>query len=68
MDRRWVSFMYSYPNMIPLSGSAIRRIAKSIERLSFDRLYGAFPDLCVQTDAKAAVLRSAERYLRAISG
>ena len=31
-DRRWVSFMYSYPNFIPLNAPAIRRIVRSSNR------------------------------------
>jgi hypothetical protein len=68
MDRKWVSFMYSYPNLIPLGPAAIRQIVKSLKPFAFDRLYGAFPDQVVKTDAKAAVERSADRYLRQIGG
>jgi hypothetical protein len=65
-DRRWVSFMYSYPNIIPLPAKAIRRIAASLKPLEYERLYGAFPGLNVVKDAKGAVERSAARYLKAI--
>jgi hypothetical protein len=65
-DRRWVTFMYSYPNSIPLAAPAIRRIATALKPLAYDRLYGAFPGLTVARDANAAVERSAARYLRAI--
>jgi hypothetical protein len=65
-DRRWVSFLYSYPNMIPLSALAIRRIMASLKPFAFDRLYGAFPGLTVPRDARGAVKRSAARYLKAI--
>jgi hypothetical protein len=65
-DRRWVSFMYSYPNLIPLPAKAIRRIAASLKPLEYERLYGAFPGLTVAKDAKGAVERSADRYLKAI--
>jgi hypothetical protein len=65
-DRRWVSFMYSYPNLIPLPAGAIRRIAAALRPLKFDRLCVAFPGLTVAKDAKKAVERSATRYLRAI--
>jgi hypothetical protein len=65
-DRRWVSFMYSYPNLIPLPAKAIRRIAASLKPLEYEKLYGAFPGLTVAKDAKAAVQRSAARYLKAI--
>jgi hypothetical protein len=67
-DRRWVSFMYSYPNLIPLSADAIRRITAALEPLEFERLHAAFAGLTVEADAKAAVRRSAERYVRAIGG
>lgn len=66
MDRRYVSFMYSYPNIIPLPASAIHRIVAALEPFAFDRLYGFQFDLVVREDAKRAVRRSAERYLRAI--
>jgi hypothetical protein len=65
-DRRWVSFLYSYPNMIPLPAPAIRRIVAALQGLAYDRLYGAFPGLTVATDARGAVERSAARYLKAI--
>ena len=66
-DRRYVSFMYSYPNMIPLNARAVEKIVKAVEPFEFDRLYGGWWDLIVQNDAKAAVSLSAERYIKAIS-
>lgn len=66
-DRRYVSFMYSYPNMIPLNRSAVERIVKAVEPFEFDRLYGGWWDYLVVTEAKAAVKRSAERYIQATS-
>src|SRR6185503_13262210 len=63
-DRRYVSFMYSYPNMIPLNASAVKRIVNAVEPLAFDRLYGGWWDLVVGSDAKAAVKRSVERYIK----
>lgn len=65
-DRRWVSFMYSYPNLIPLPASIIRRIVSAVEPFEFERIYGAWWNKIVTTDAKAAVRRSAERYIRAL--
>ena len=66
-DRRYVSFMRSYPNLMPLRPAAIRRIVERIEPFSFDQIYGGWWQANVLSDAKAAVARSAERYLRAIS-
>ena len=65
-DRRWVSFMYSYPNFIPLPTSSVRRIVAVVEPFEFDRIYGAFWGKVVADDGKAAVKRSAERYISAI--
>jgi hypothetical protein len=63
-DRRHVSFMRSYPNLIPLGRTAIRRILDTIEPFAFEQIYGAWWNANVLVDAKAAVARSAERYLR----
>jgi hypothetical protein len=68
LDRRWVSFMYSYPNYIPLPADSVRRIVNSVEPFTFDRIYGAFPKMTVASGGNDAVHRSAERYLRAIRG
>ena len=62
MDRRWVSFMYSYPNLIPEKASVIRRALRLVEPFTFDRIYGAFWGR-VTDDAHAALRRSADRYL-----
>jgi hypothetical protein len=67
MDRRSVSFMYSYPNYIPLNGQAVRRIADIVEPLAFDRIYGAWWGRNIAIDAKAAFSASVRRYLSAIS-
>lgn len=67
-DRRWVSFMYSYPNLVPLNATAVRGVVSSLEPFDYDRIYGAWWPSIVATDAKAAVRRSAERYLKAIAG
>jgi hypothetical protein len=66
-DRKHVSFMYSYPNYIPLPASSIRRIMTAIEPFEFEMVYGAFWDMVIERDGKAAIRRSADRFLRAIS-
>jgi hypothetical protein len=65
-DREWASFMYSYPNLIPLPAAEIRRIRGRIEELEFDRVYGAWWPAIMAEGARAKVLRSADRYLRAL--
>jgi len=65
-DRRYVSFMYSYPNFIPLDAASVRRIVSALEPSSFVTLYGAWRNFVVRGSAKEAVRRSAERYLQAL--
>lgn len=67
MDRRWVTFMYSYPNYIPLNRSAVTNIVTALDPFSFERLYAAFPGRILSQNAKEIVKRSADRYIRAIS-
>jgi hypothetical protein len=66
-DRKHVSFMWSYPNYVPLGAAAVHRAAAAVEPFAYDRVYGAFWDMTIAADAKAAVARSTERYLRAIA-
>src|SRR5437899_4860302 len=66
-DRRCVSFMRSYPNLIPLGASAIRQIVQRIEPFLFEQVYGGLWQATVLADVKVAVVRCAERYLRWIS-
>jgi hypothetical protein len=37
-----VSFMWSYPNLIPLSVAKVQRMARILEPFAFDAVYGAF--------------------------
>ncbi len=67
-DRRWVTFMYSYPNSIPLSTAKVQRIVDAVEPFAFERIYGAWWETIVADEAKAAVRRSAARYIQAIHG
>lgn len=66
LDRRYVSFMYSYPNQIPLNAQKITRIVNAVEPYPFEKIYGGWWTSIVASDAKNAVKRSADRYIRAI--
>lgn len=61
-DRASVSFMRSYPNLIPLSPRLVREIVGAVEPLAFDRIYGAFGDV-IDSGARQAVRASADRYI-----
>jgi glyoxylase-like metal-dependent hydrolase (beta-lactamase superfamily II) len=66
-DRASVSFMRSYPNRIPLSAAVVERVAASLGRFDFDRLYGNF-DNVIPSDAGAVVRRSAARHIGWVTG
>ncbi|GAB3190682.1 MBL fold metallo-hydrolase [Nesterenkonia suensis] len=66
-DQGWVTFMRSYPNMIPLSPAVVRRLADHAAQHDYDRLYGNFARH-IPVDAAAAVARSAQRYIAWVSG
>lgn len=65
-DTRWVSFMYSYPNLIPVNARTVERIVKAVKPFAYDRIYSGWWDRVLDSDAKAAVQRSADRYIAAI--
>ncbi len=66
LDRRHVSFMYSYPNLVPLSAAQVRRIVAAVESYPFDHIYGAWWNRNILAGAKEAVRRSVARYVRRI--
>src|SRR5918994_1859147 len=65
-DRKSVSFMYSYPNYIPLDAATVRRIGALLEPYAFDQIYGAWWQRNIPSKGKDVVRRSIRRYLRAI--
>ncbi|MGY5776128.1 MBL fold metallo-hydrolase [Rhizobium sp. LEGMi135b] len=67
MDRKFVSFMRSYPNLIPLDAKAVTTISKAVRPYRFEAIYGAFPGRTVESDGNLVVERSAGRYLKAIA-
>ena len=64
LDRRYASFMRSYPNLIPLDPETIRALLARIAHLPYDRIYGGWWGRNILTGAAAAVAASAERYIR----
>lgn len=66
-DRNWLSFMYSYPNLIPLPVREIARIRDRLLPLEFDRIYGGWIEKVVADGARAKLERSAARYIEFLS-
>lgn len=66
-DRTSMTFMRSYPNRLPLSAAVVERITTAAEAFTFDRLYDNFGKT-IDTDARAVLRRSAERYIGWVRG
>lgn len=58
-----VSFMWSYPNMLPLSADTVSDMLRRLSAINFTRLYGAFEGREITYNAAAIVRRSAEKYI-----
>jgi hypothetical protein len=67
-DRKWLSFMRSYPNFIPLSARAVEHIGQALSPFAFDVIYGHYFDRVIASDAKRVLERSVARYVAAIEG
>jgi glyoxylase-like metal-dependent hydrolase (beta-lactamase superfamily II) len=66
-DQKSVSFMYSFPNHIPLSSPNVKKIQKAVKPFKFDSIYGAWDYSNIQHEAKIILHNSVERYLKIIN-
>lgn len=66
-DPRRVSFLWSYPNRIPLSARSVRRIADDLKPWPIDRIYGFSTGCEIIGDGNAAIEHSAQRYVALLS-
>lgn len=67
-DRKWLSFMRSYPNFIPLSAREVEGIGAALKPFAFDVIYGHYFDRVIAKDAKQVLEKSVARYVAAING
>jgi hypothetical protein len=67
-DRKFLTFMWSYPNFIPLSAHEVEGIAAALAPFTFDTIYGHYFDRVIPTGAKEVLKKSVARYVAAISG
>jgi glyoxylase-like metal-dependent hydrolase (beta-lactamase superfamily II) len=67
-DRKWLSFMRSYPNFIPLSARAVNKIGATLKPFAFDAIYGHYFDRVIGEDGKAVLEASLARYVAAVEG
>jgi hypothetical protein len=54
-DHGWASFMWSYPNLIPLDEFTVQEIARRISRYKFDRVYGGWWGRVIVRDGAEAI-------------
>jgi len=66
LDRKYVTFMRSYPNALPLNASTVRVITAAAAARPFETIYGGFAGRTIRANGLAALKRSMERYLTAI--
>ena len=63
-----VSFMWSYPNLIPLSAAKVQHMAEILEPFAFDAVYGAFSGRGqIDRNGKQVVAASVTRYIARVS-
>jgi glyoxylase-like metal-dependent hydrolase (beta-lactamase superfamily II) len=62
-----ISFMWSFPNLIPLDASTVRRVADAVEPWPFESIYGAWPEALIKADGKQILARSVTRYIEAVT-
>ncbi|EPW3921904.1 MBL fold metallo-hydrolase [Enterobacter sichuanensis] len=58
-----VSFMWSYPNYLPLPARTVESVVNQLEDKKFARLYGAFEGQNILARADAIVQRSGQKYI-----
>ena len=66
-NARRVTFLWSYPNRIPLSAASVGRIADALKRWRIDRAYGFAPGRQIMRDGGAVIEHSARRYIELLS-
>ena len=65
-DRKFLTFMWSYPNFIPLSARQVEGIAAALAPFRFDTIYGHYFDRVIPSGGEDVLKRSVARYLKAI--
>lgn len=58
-----VSFMWSYPNMLPLPAATVSDMMRRLSAVKFTQLYGAFAGQEIMANAKDIVHRSGKNYI-----
>ena len=63
-----LTFMHSYPNLIPLDAATVQQIADTLEPWQFETIYGGWWDRVIPSGAKQVMASSVAQYVRAVTG
>ncbi len=67
LDRRHVSFMYSYPNLVPMRTDKVVAMRDRLVEYDFEDVFGYTWGRDIRGEGRAAVNRSFERHLEAVA-
>jgi glyoxylase-like metal-dependent hydrolase (beta-lactamase superfamily II) len=63
-----LTFMRSYPNLIPLDAGSVRGIADALAEWPYEAIYGGWWERVIPANAKQVMANSVDQYLRAVAG
>jgi glyoxylase-like metal-dependent hydrolase (beta-lactamase superfamily II) len=63
-----LTFMHSYPNLIPLDPATVRHIAGTLAEWPFETIYGGWWERVILLGAKQVMAASVEQYIKAVTG
>jgi len=66
-DKR-LTFMRSYPNLIPLDATRVQGIADALANLRYEAVYGGWWERVVAVNAKQVMAESVAQYMAALAG
>lgn len=68
MDRRHATFLYSYPNLIPLGPTSVEDLRRRVAPLAYDDVFGYSAGRQIIGGGKPAIDASFDRYLARVRG
>ena len=63
-----LTFMHSYPNLIPLDAETVRRIDETLAPWPFEAIYGGWWERVIPAKAKQVMAASVAQYIDAVTG
>jgi hypothetical protein len=63
-----LTFMHSYPNLIPLDARTVRGISDALSEWEFETIYGGWWERVIPSGAKQVMADSVAQYIRAVTG